>query len=89
MAGGVFQIQGTDPKINRLMQFNDTQPIWLQIYDYACRAILAGRWTEQARIPSVRELAVTLEVNPNTVMRAYDKLETDGVIITRRGMGFS
>ena len=49
------------------MQFNDTQPIWLQIYDYACRAILAGRWTEQARIPSVRELAVTLEVNPNTV----------------------
>lgn len=70
------------------MQFNDTQPIWLQIYDYACRAILAGRWTEQARIPSVRELAVTLEVNPNTVMRAYDKLETDGVIITRRGMGF-
>lgn len=88
MAGGVFQIQGTDPKINRLMQFNDTQPIWLQIYDYACRAILAGRWTEQARIPSVRELAVTLEVNPNTVMRAYDKLETDGVIITRRGMGF-
>ena len=88
MAGGVFQIQGTDPKINRLMQFNDTQPIWLQIYDYACRAILAGRCTEQALIPSVRELAVTLEVNPNTVMRAYDKLETDGVIITRRGMGF-
>lgn len=70
------------------MQFNDTQPIWLQIYDYACREIAAGRWAEQERIPSVRDLAVTLQVNPNTVMRAYDKLESEGLILTRRGMGF-
>lgn len=70
------------------MQFNDTQPIWLQIYDYACREIIAGHWPEQERIPSVRELAVTLQVNPNTVMRAYDKLESEGLILTRRGMGF-
>lgn len=70
------------------MQFNDNQPIWLQIYDHACRAIVAGEWPEQGRIPSVRELAATLQVNPNTVMRAYDKLENDGLILTRRGMGF-
>ena len=47
------------------MQFNDNQPIWLQIYDHACRAIVSGRWPERERIPSIRELAVTLQVNPN------------------------
>ena len=61
------------------MQFNDNQPIWLQIYDHACRAIVSGRWPERERIPSIRELAVTLQVNPNTVMRAYDKLGRDGL----------
>lgn len=61
------------------MQFNDNQPIWLQIYDHACRAIVSGRWPERERIPSIRELAVTLQVNPNTVMRAYDKLGSDGL----------
>ena len=45
------------------MQFNDNQPIWLQIYDHACRAIVSGRWPERERIPSIRELAVTLH-NP-------------------------
>ena len=49
------------------MQFNDNQPIWLQIYDHACRAIVSGRWPEREGIPSIRELAVTLQVNPNTV----------------------
>ena len=68
------------------MQFNDNQPIWLQIYDHACRAIVSGRWPERERIPSIRELAVTLQVNPNTVMRAYDKLGSDGLILIRRGM---
>ena len=67
------------------MQFNDNQPIWLQIYDHACRAIVSGRWPERERIPSIRELAVTLQVNPNTVMRAYDKLGSDGLILIRRG----
>lgn len=70
------------------MQFNDNQPIWFQIYDHACRAIVSGRWPERERIPSIRELAVTLQVNPNTVMRAYDKLGSDGLILIRRGMGF-
>ena len=70
------------------MQFNDNQPIWLQIYDHACRAIVSGRCPERERIPSIRELAVTLQVNPNTVMRAYDKLGSDGLILIRRGMGF-
>lgn len=70
------------------MQFNDRQPIWLQIHTYVSREILTGRWPEQERCPAVRELAVTLQVNPNTVMRAYDKLEAEGVILSRRGLGF-
>lgn len=69
------------------MQFNDNQPIWLQIYDYACRAIIGGTWPEGERIPAMRELAAALQVNPNTVMRAYDKLESEGLIETRRGLG--
>lgn len=70
------------------MQFNDNQPIWLQIYDYVCRAILSAKWPEQERLPSVRELAATLQVNPNTVMRAYERLDNDSLISNRRGIGF-
>ena len=70
------------------MQFNDNQPIWLQIYDYVCRAIASGKWPEAERIPSVRELAADMQVNPNTVMRSYEKLEAEGLITNRRGMGF-
>ncbi|WP_298033851.1 GntR family transcriptional regulator [uncultured Alistipes sp.] len=70
------------------MQFNDNQPIWLQIYDYICRGILSGKWPEQERLPSVRELAANLQVNPNTVMRTYEKLESDALISNRRGIGF-
>lgn len=70
------------------MEFNDNQPIWRQIYDYVCRGILSGNRPEQERLPSVRELAANLQVNPNTVMRAYEKLESDALISNRRGIGF-
>lgn len=70
------------------MQFNDNQPIWLQIYDYVCCGVVSGRWPEQERLPSVRELAANLQVNPNTVMRAYERLEGDTLISNRRGIGF-
>ncbi|HRN58369.1 MAG TPA: GntR family transcriptional regulator, partial [Agriterribacter sp.] len=50
------------------MQFKDSQSIYLQIADYVCEKILLGEWKAEQRIPSVRELAVQLEVNPNTVM---------------------
>lgn len=70
------------------MQFNDNQPIWLQIYDYVCRAVVSGKWPEAERVPSVRELAAVLQVNPNTIMRAYEKLESDALVVNRRGIGF-
>lgn len=51
------------------MDFEKKDAIYLQIADLICERILAGDWVEGERIPSVRELAVDLEVNPNTLMR--------------------
>ena len=56
------------------MDFKETQAIYLQIVDLVCDHIVTGKWKAQERIPSVRELGVQLDVNPNTVMRAYDYL---------------
>lgn len=50
--------------------------------------ILAGLWAEDDKIPSVRVTAITLEVNPNTVMRTYAYLQEKGIIYNRRGIGF-
>jgi len=70
------------------MEFKETQAIYLQIGDYVCEQILPGRWKEGERIPSVRELGVALEVNPNTVMRTYDFLQGREIIFNKRGVGY-
>ncbi len=70
------------------MDFNNNQAIYLQIADYVCDHIQLGEYKEGEKISSVRELAVALEVNPNTVMRAYDYLQQQDIIFTKRGMGF-
>ena len=70
------------------MQFNEEKPIWRQIYDLIAMRILSGEWAEMERIVSVREMAAAVGVNPNTVMRSYEKLEADGIIFNRRGIGF-
>jgi DNA-binding transcriptional regulator YhcF (GntR family) len=70
------------------MQFSETQAIYLQIVDYVCEKILLKEWPPGERIPSVRELAVQLEVNPNTVMRTYEFLQQKEVIYNQRGIGF-
>lgn len=70
------------------MKFNDTQPIFLQIADWVCERILAKDWSPGDRIPSVRDLAVELEVNPNTVMRSYERLQQNEVIHNKRGVGY-
>lgn len=71
------------------MKFNDTQPIFVQITNLLYERILAGDWIPGDRIPSVRDLAIELEVNPNTVMRTYDRLQSNEVIINKRGIGYS
>ena len=70
------------------MEFQKKNAIYLQIADLMCERILARDWPENERIPSVRELAVDLEVNPNTVMRAYAYLQDQGIIYKKRGIGF-
>ena len=70
------------------MDFKETKTIYLQIADYVCEQILMNRWKEGDRILSVRELGVNLEVNPNTVLRAYDFLQNKGIILNKRGIGY-
>ena len=70
------------------MDFNDQQAIYLQIAELICEQILLKRFKEDERIPSVREMAVQLEVNPNTVMRTYEFLQTKNIITNKRGIGF-
>ncbi|HMJ70164.1 MAG TPA: GntR family transcriptional regulator [Cyclobacteriaceae bacterium] len=69
------------------MKFRDSQPIYLQIAEYACEKILLNEWKPGDRVPSIRDLAVELEVNPNTVMRTYDFLQTSDIIYNERGVG--
>lgn len=70
------------------MEFNSNKPIWQHICNLVADRIILGLWREGDRIPSVRELAVESQVNPNTVMRAYDLLQRDGIIISQRGIGY-
>lgn len=70
------------------MEFHSKQAIYLQIADYVCENILTRKWEANARIPSVRELAVSAEVNPNTVMRTFNYLEEQDIIFKQRGIGY-
>ena len=71
-----------------VMQFRETVSIYLQIADYICERILLKQWKVDERIPSVRELAMQLEVNPNTVMRTYDFMQQQSIIYNQRGIGY-
>lgn len=66
----------------------NSKAIYLQIADGICDDILAGLLPEEERLPSVREYAARLQVNPNTMMRAYDWLSSREVIFNRRGIGY-
>ena len=62
-------------------------PVFLQIVQEVKAAIARGRYQTDEAIPSVRQMAAEIIVNPNTVARAYRQLEREGVIYTRRGLG--
>lgn len=70
------------------MDFGTNKPIYQHIYDIVVERIILGTWHEGDRIPSVRELAIELQVNPNTVMRAYDALCQNSIITPARGIGY-
>jgi len=70
------------------MEFRENEAIYLQIAAYVSENILLEKWPTESKIPSVRDLAATLQVNPNTVMRTYEFLQNQEVIYNRRGIGF-
>ncbi len=70
------------------MGFNSNKSIYLQICDTICEQILSGELQPDGRIPSVREYGADIGVNPNTVMRSYEKLTNDGIIYNKRGIGY-
>lgn len=71
------------------MEFNTNgRAIFMQVADYICEKILLKEWKPEDKIPSVRELAMQLEVNPNTAMRAYELLKTQQLIYDKRGIGY-
>ena len=70
------------------MEFKDGKAIYMQIADFINENILKGEWKEGDRIASVREFAIEIEVNPNTVMRAYSYLQDAGIIYNKRGIGY-
>ena len=70
------------------MNFKDNKAIYLQIADRIGDQILAGTLTPDGKVPSVRELAAEIEVNANTVARTYDHLQQNGIIYTKRGLGY-
>jgi GntR family transcriptional regulator len=70
------------------MEFSKHKSIYMQIADYFFSNILLGRWKPGEKVPSVRQLAIDLEVNPNTVMRTYTLMQEKEIIVNQRGIGF-
>ena len=70
------------------MEFRKQKPIYLQIADQLMGRVLAGELKEDDRVPSVRDIAEAMGVNPNTVMRTFEYLQGAGIIYNRRGVGY-
>ena len=69
------------------LDYRDIRPIYAQITDEVRQQIAAGVLVQGDKLPSVRELAVELSINPNTIQRAYMQLEQDGLIYPVKGKG--
>lgn len=69
------------------LDYQSRVPIYRQIENRILELILLGVYTSDAQLPSVRTLAVDLGINPNTIQKAYQELESDGIIYTVTGKG--
>lgn len=70
------------------MEFSNNKSIFLQIADSITDKVASGVYAPGTKIPSVRELAADMGVNPNTVMRTYNELQSANIIDNRRGIGY-
>ncbi len=71
-----------------MMEFSEPKGIFQQIADQIRERILDGEWQAGERIPSIRELAIDLGVNPNTVTKSYQALMDRDIIENQRGRGY-
>lgn len=69
------------------LNFRDTKPIYIQIKDGIKKLIITGAICADEKVPSVRELAESLAINPNTIQKAYKELETEGYLYSVSGKG--
>ncbi|OZB92993.1 GntR family transcriptional regulator [Paenibacillus sp. XY044] len=69
------------------IEFDNNLPIYLQIMNHIKRQIVSGILQPGDKIPSVREMAADLQINPNTIQRTFQELEREEVVETRRGLG--
>lgn len=69
------------------ISFRDSRPLYEQIEANICRLILSGTLTQGSKLPSVREMAAELAINPSTIQRAYRELEAEGYICSVAGKG--
>lgn len=70
------------------MEFDNNKSIFLQIADNIAEKIINGTYPSGEKIPSVREQAAEMGVNPNTIMRTYSELQVSGIIENKRGIGY-
>ena len=70
------------------MNFKDNKAIYLQIAERICDEILLNKYSEEERIPSVRDYASIVEVNFNTVMRSFEYLQMTDILFNKRGIGY-
>ena len=69
------------------MDFNEDRPIFLQLAEIFIHELVSGQIKKSEKLPSVREIAKTYKVNPNTVARSIDELVGTGLFEVKRGMG--
>jgi GntR family transcriptional regulator len=80
--------QGTEGRIPIVsIEFDNNLPIYLQIMNYIKKEIIIGNLKAGDKIPAVRELALELQINPNTIQRTFQELEREQIVETRRGLG--
>ncbi len=70
------------------MDFTQGSSIYEQIMEHVQVYVISGKWNGGDRVPSVRDMAVRLGVNPNTVQRSYALLQDEGILENRRGIGY-
>ena len=84
---GLIQLTRKGGEILIQINYNDSRPIYEKVKDSLRQLILSGALAEENKLPSVRELAVSLTINPNTIQRAYRELEQEGYIVSVPGKG--